>query len=126
MKTRHHALLAFSAFALMGAVGSAQAQGTGSPDPSTRPSSSATAGSPDGSLSSDSSAAFDKLDRNRDGMVSKTEAGKDKAVEKSFSTLDQSKDGKLDYAEFAQFEAGATTDDATSSTPPTDSTMPKY
>jgi hypothetical protein len=50
---------------------------------------------------------FGKLDKDTDGMVSKTEAKKDKDLGKQFDTLDSNKDGKLDNAEFSVFESGS-------------------
>jgi Ca2+-binding EF-hand superfamily protein len=50
---------------------------------------------------------FGVLDKDHDGMVSKAEARKDKELSKEFDKLDANKDGKLDQGEFAQFEAGS-------------------
>lgn len=92
---------------LMGAAGALSAQGmSGStPDPGT-------SASPDAGMSSStgssSTAAFAKLDKDQDGMISKSEAGKDSKLKSGFKTADTSKDGKLDPAEFAEFEAGGT------------------
>jgi hypothetical protein len=49
------------------------------------------------------SAAFSKLDTNKDGYISKAEAKKDKELSKSFDSLDANHDGKLDPAEFAAY-----------------------
>jgi hypothetical protein len=70
----------------------------------------ATTTTPDSGMSASgtsSTAAFAKLDKDQDGMVSKSEAGKDAKLKTGFKTADTSKDGKLDPAEFAEFEAGA-------------------
>jgi hypothetical protein len=83
---------------LLGAAGVASAQSGTSP------------GTPDSGMSasgSSSTAAFAKLDKDQDGMISKSEAGKDSKLKEGFKTADTSKDGKLDPAEFAEFEAGA-------------------
>jgi hypothetical protein len=62
--------------------------------PSTSPSTSAT-GTGD---------VFTKLDSDKDGMVSKKEASKNKDLTSKWDTLDTNKDGKLDQGEFAAFE----------------------
>jgi len=51
--------------------------------------------------------AFTKLDSDKDGMVSKKEASKNKELTSKWDTLDTNKDGKLDQGEFAAFEAAA-------------------
>ena len=51
---------------------------------------------------------FTKLDSDKDGMVSKKEASKNKDLTGKWDTLDTNKDGKLDQGEFAAFETGAT------------------
>lgn len=92
---------------LMGAVGAVSAQGVGG---STSGMSPSTSGAPDSGMSASgtsSTAAFAKLDKDQDGMISKSEAGKDSKLKDGFKTADTSKDGKLDPAEFAEFEAGA-------------------
>src|SRR5258705_512811 len=52
---------------------------------------------------------FGTIDKNSDGAVTKAEAmaSKNKALAKAFDKLDANHDGRLDSAEFAQFEAGA-------------------
>jgi len=47
---------------------------------------------------------FTKLDADKDGMVSKKEASKNKDLSSKWDTLDTNKDGKLDQGEFAAFE----------------------
>ncbi len=67
--------------------------------PSTPPSSSSpsTGGASGGDV-------FTKLDADKDGMVSKKEASKNKDLTAKWDTLDTNKDGKLDQGEFAAFE----------------------
>lgn len=89
-------------------VGLASAQMTpsmpSSPSTKTDPSTSAT--SPSSTTSSaTSNDAFIKLDTDKDGVVSKKEAAKNKALAAKWDTLDTNKDGKLDQGEFAAFEA---------------------
>lgn len=96
---------------MLGATGFASAQMGGSTtSPSTSPSPS-TSSSPDAGMTSSagssSTAAFAKLDKDQDGMISKSEAGKDSKLKAGWTKADTSKDGKLDPAEFAEFEAGA-------------------
>ena len=95
--------------AIAACTGLALAQISPPPPSSTSPSStspSSTSPSSTGSSSaSGSSDAFAKLDADKDGMVSKKEAAKDKSVTAKWDTLDTNKDGKLDPGEFAAFEA---------------------
>jgi hypothetical protein len=103
-------------------AGAALAAGTGlaiaqisppppsSPPSSTSPSTGApsTSGSPStGGAAGASGETFTKLDSDKDGMVSKKEASKNKDLTGKWDTLDTNKDGKLDQGEFAAFEAGA-------------------
>lgn len=77
-----------------------------SPAPSTTsPSDSPATGSSSSSGSSASADQFNKLDGDKDGMVSKKEAAKDKGLTAKWATLDSNKDGKLDPGEFAAYEA---------------------
>ena len=91
-----------------------------SPPPSNPPSStspSTTSPSSPSSTSPSSGAAggaaggeqFTKLDSDKDGMVSKKEASKNKDLSAKWDTLDTNKDGKLDQAEFAAFESSGST-----------------
>lgn len=50
--------------------------------------------------------AFEKLDKNKDGIVSKDEAKGDSGVKKNFSKWDTNKDGKLSKAEYEAGQAG--------------------
>lgn len=49
---------------------------------------------------------FSKLDRNHDGYISKKEAKANPKLYKEWKQADANRDGKLDQAEFAQFETG--------------------
>lgn len=49
-----------------------------------------------------STEAFESMDRNKDGVITPTEAVGPIAV--AFNDLDASRDGKIDYAEFVQLE----------------------
>jgi hypothetical protein len=51
------------------------------------------------------SAGMVKSDNNSDGKISKSEAAGDSKLAKQFDKLDANKDGNLDQAEFAKFEA---------------------
>jgi hypothetical protein len=51
------------------------------------------------------SASMAKSDKNSDGKISKSEAAADQKLAKQFDKLDANKDGNLDQAEFAKFEA---------------------
>jgi hypothetical protein len=85
------------------------------PPPSSSPSTSPSTGAPSSSTSPSGSASgaagsgetFTKLDSDKDGMVSKKEASKNKDLAGKWDTLDTNKDGKLDQGEFAAFETGA-------------------
>jgi len=48
---------------------------------------------------------FNKLDTDRDGYLSREEAGKVRGFDKSFSEADDNRDGKLDAAEFVKAQA---------------------
>ena len=91
--------------ALVACTGLALAQISPPPPSSTSPSSTSPSSAAPSSGSSGSSDAFAKLDADKDGMVSKKEAAKDKSVTAKWDTLDANKDGKLDPGEFAAFEA---------------------
>ncbi len=45
------------------------------------------------------------LDADKDGVISAEEAQANPELAKSFESVDENKDGKIDAAEFAQFEA---------------------
>ena len=66
---------------------------------------------------------FGKLDRNKDGYVSRAEAASDGNISRMFGKADMNNDGRLDEDEFAKAQsmlsrekAGAYTDDATITT----------
>lgn len=103
MKTMRPTLIA-AGFALMSATGLAMAESA--PLVGTTPSTGApTVGGTGGTgTAQPMSDSFSKLDRNADGMVSKTEARRDAKLAKAFDRVDESKDGNVDMAEFAQFE----------------------
>jgi hyperosmotically inducible protein len=48
---------------------------------------------------------FDKLDRNRDGVLTRDEVRHIRDYARAFSEADENKDGKLDQAEFVKAEA---------------------
>jgi hypothetical protein len=50
---------------------------------------------------------LERVDRNRDGKVTKAEAAADPALARRFSALDVDNSDKLDSGEFARFEAEA-------------------
>lgn len=50
-------------------------------------------------------AALERIDRNRDGKVTKAEASADPELKRQFSALDVDNSDKLDSGEFARFEA---------------------
>lgn len=50
---------------------------------------------------------FNKLDKNKDGMLSKAEARKDKTIWKNFKKIDTDKDGKISQSEYEAFIGGA-------------------
>lgn len=54
--------------------------------------------------STSASAEFGKLDKDGDGVLSRSEGKRNKDVAKSWNQLDVNKDGKLDAMEFSQFE----------------------
>jgi hypothetical protein len=82
--------------ALAACAGLAVAQ-ISAPPPSTPPGGTSSRGAGD---------TFTKLDADKDGMVSKKEASKNKDLAAKWDTLDANKDGKLDQGEFAAFESG--------------------
>lgn len=49
--------------------------------------------------------AYDQLDANKDGEISRSEATVDAELYKRWDQLDANSDGVLDQGEFAQFEA---------------------
>jgi hypothetical protein len=94
--------------ALAACAGLAVAQ-TSPPPPSTPPSGAPTTspGAGAGGAAGAGGDVFTKLDSDKDGMVSKKEASKNKDLTTKWDTLDTNKDGKLDQGEFAAFESAA-------------------
>lgn len=91
--------------ALAAAAVSGTAIGQGIPPPGgsvkeDKPASSASSGGTE----------FTKLDKDSDGKVSKKEAKSNKDLTAKWNTLDTNKDGNLDQAEFARFEAAPSLD----------------
>ena len=99
MRNKHLHLVAGATIAAFAGLAVAQS----SPAPSASPSTST------------APSVFTKLDSDKNGMVSKKEASKNKDLASKWDTLDTNKDGNLDQGEFAAFETSATT-----------STTPKY
>ena len=95
MRSKTLELIAGAAIAAFAGLATAQIS---SPPPSTSPSTAPAGGSGD---------VFTKLDSDKDGMVSKKEASKNKELTSKWDTLDTNKDGKLDQGEFAAFETAA-------------------
>jgi hypothetical protein len=52
------------------------------------------------SMSQEQSKKFDKLDRNKDGVVSKSEAQKDDTLTAQFASVDQNSDGNVSRSEY--------------------------
>ena len=66
-----------------------------------------------------------EVDANRDGKITKTEAKTNKELSAQFSKLDTNKDGNLDSAEYAAFEATNPNEAANPDVPnTTDDTVP--
>lgn len=84
----------------------AHAQVGGGSYPGTAPSTGPGSGS-SGSSTSAPGADMSKLDTNKDGSISKSEARRDKELSKAFGSLDANHDGKLDAAEFAAYGGGS-------------------
>lgn len=92
---KFHTLIAITA-----AVGFAGAAAAQTSPPIGQPSTPTT-----GAADAAAGGEFGKLDKDRDGSVTKKEAASNKNLAKKWDTLDANKDGKLDQGEFAQFEA---------------------
>jgi len=90
MRNPHLHLIASAAIAAFAGLAVAQTAATPSTAPSASPS------------------AFTKLDSDKNGMVSKKEASKNKELTSKWDILDTNKDGNLDQGEFAAFEAAPT------------------
>lgn len=76
--------------ALCAAALGARAQEIQTPSPATAPGGDVT---------------LERIDRNRDGKITKAEAGADPELARRFSALDVDNSDKLDSGEFARFEA---------------------
>ena len=83
--------------ALMSALPIVTAQGQKEPGKKEVPSSSASSGG-----TSADAPDFERADRNRDGIVDKSEAGVVPGLSANFERADRNKDGKLDRNEFAE------------------------
>lgn len=57
-------------------------------------------------------ADYNRLDTDKDGTLSKREASANKELMEQWDTLDVNQDGKLDEAEFAQFESESMNNDS--------------
>ena len=91
MRNKHLHLIAGATIAAFAGLAVAQ---TSTPSTPTAPSASPS--------------AFSKLDADKNGMVSKKEASKNKDLTSRWDTLDTNKDGNLDQGEFAAFEIAPT------------------
>lgn len=111
-----HHLIAIAAATCFAGVASAQTPPVGQPSQSTTmPGSSPdTSGLTGSSSMAGDAGGFGKLDRDRDGNISKKEAASNKDLTKQWDQLDANKDGKLDQGEFAQFEASGSASGSTS------------
>jgi hypothetical protein len=125
-----HQLIAIGAATVFAGVVGAQTPPVSQPTQPTTPSSSPSTGS-ESMGSSASAGGFDKLDKDRDGSISKKEAASNKDLTKKWDTLDTNKDGKLDQGEFAQFEASGSASPSEGASPSGSTTTkpaekPKY
>lgn len=100
---RNKTLELIAGVALAAATGVAVAQM--SPPPPSSPPGSSPSPTDAPSAGGASGGEFTKLDSDKDGMVSKKEASKNKGLTAKWDTLDTNKDGKLDQGEFAAFES---------------------
>ena len=113
-----HHLVAIAAATCFAGIASAQTPPIGQPSRSTStPGTGAdTSGMTGATSMSGDTGAFGKLDKNRDGSITKKEAASNRDLTKQWDTLDANKDGKLDQGEFAQFEASGSAGGASGST----------
>lgn len=63
-----------------------------------------TGGSMAAEVSTETKARFRQLDKNGDGAINKSEAKANQRLEVGFKDSDSNKNGKIDEAEYAQFE----------------------
>lgn len=103
MRNKSLELIAGAAIAAFAGLAVAQISPPPPSSPSTSPSTSPSA-SPSTGAAGGSGETFTKLDSDKDGMVSKKEASRNKDLTSKWDTLDTNKDGKLDQGEFAAFE----------------------
>jgi hypothetical protein len=96
MRNKTLEVIAGAAIAAFAGLAAAQTSPSTPTTPSTSPSATGTGD------------VFTKLDADKDGMVSKKEASKNKDLTSKWDTLDTNKDGKLDQGEFAAFESTGT------------------
>ena len=75
---------------------SAQTPGTNATPPAT--------GAPPAAKADDNAAEFDRLDKNHDGFLDKTESIMEPRVLANFADVDTNKDGKIDKNEWAAFQ----------------------
>lgn len=66
--------------------------------------SSAAGGSMSAEIATGTKARFGQLDKNGDGSIDKSEAKTNKRLQVGYKESDANKNGKIDEAEFAQFE----------------------
>ena len=96
-----------AAMALTVACGAVHAQATPPDEPSTAPLLPAPAPPMTGTEFSEPpiSDSFSELDRDKDGAVTPSEAERNVQVAMLFQRLDESRDGRLDLAEYAQLRS---------------------
>jgi hypothetical protein len=87
--------LSLLTLALCSAALGARAQEIQTPAPAVAP----------GPAAGSDAATLERIDRNRDGKVTKAEASADPELKRQFGALDVDNSDKLDAGEFARFEA---------------------
>lgn len=100
MHLRSHRLAALAAAAGLGAALSVPAAPAQAPQQQPPPSSIPGAGA----QTPGTGTQFNRLDANKDGMVSRSEASANRELIGRWETLDVNRDGSLDMSEFAAFE----------------------
>lgn len=86
------------------ALGIGVANAEGGDMTSTKGADSMAGGSMAAEISTETKARFRQLDKNGDGGVSQSEAKSNKRLQVGFKDSDANKNGKIEEAEFAQFE----------------------